>query len=102
MHRSSGVPLRLVREIKQCVEQTSLAGLLGNGRFFIWVLMLAGVAADGLPERQWAEETLARLLQVKGVSRWSEVKEIVESFLWMEFACDGGGIKLWDHVAWAM
>jgi hypothetical protein len=35
---------------------------------------------------------------VEGVSRWSEIKKIVESFLWMDFACDGAAMNLWDDL----
>jgi hypothetical protein len=99
------VPQRLVNEIKKCVDQISLVELVSEGArsFFVWVLMLAGIAADGLPAwRQWAEETLAALLTVEGVSKWSEVKRIVDSFLWMDFACNDGAIKLWETVAEAL
>jgi hypothetical protein len=101
MPRETGLPQRLIKDIKQCVDQTDLLALVSEATrpFFIWVLMLVGIAADGLPERQWAEETLTSLLLIEGASRWNEVKNIVESFLWMEFACDGGAVKLWDKVA---
>jgi hypothetical protein len=103
MPRFTGVPQRLVKEIRQCFDQIGLVVLVSEGArsFFVWVLMLAGIAAEGLPERQWAEETLVVLLKVTAdrVTRWSEIKEIVESFLWMEFACDRGAMKLWDNIA---
>ena len=104
MPRSTGVPQKIIKGIKQCIDQASLVFLTSVGvrRFFIWVLMLTGIAADGLSERQWVEETLTGLLTVEGAFRWSEVKKIVESFLWMGFACDDGAMGLWDNVAAAL
>lgn len=101
MPRWTGVPQRLIKNIKQCVDQTHLAALISEASrsFFIWVLMLTGVAAAGLPERQWAEEMLSVFLVVQGVTRWTEIKKIVESFLWLDSACDGGAMELWDTVA---
>jgi hypothetical protein len=99
MPRSTGIPQRLVTEIKRCIESTSLETLFGGGvSFFIWVLMLTGVAAAGLPERPWFEGRLIDLLTLEGVSRWSEVKSILVSFLWMDSACDGSAMDLWDDI----
>src|ERR1700753_3039560 len=41
MPRSTGVPPRLIQEIKNCVNQASFVDLVGEGtrQFFIWVLM---------------------------------------------------------------
>lgn len=100
MPRSTGIPQRLVAEIKQCIEQTSLETSFGGGAsFFIWVLMLTGVAAAGLPERPWFEGRLIDLLTLKGMTRWAEVKAILSSFLWMDSACDPGAYELWDDIA---
>jgi hypothetical protein len=100
MPRSTCVPQKLVKEIKRYVDQTSILILHGGGRaFFIWVLMLGGTAAVGLPERPWFEGTLVELLWLEGVSRWSEVKRILASFLWMDSACDEGAMGLWDELA---
>lgn len=99
MPRSTGIPQRLVTEIKQGIEATSLEALFGGGvSFFIWLLMLTGVAAAGLPERPWFEGRLIDLLTLEGVSRWSEVKSILASFLWMDSACDGSAMDLWDDI----
>jgi hypothetical protein len=102
--RSTGLPQKLVKDVKQCLEQTNFIFLIDEGvrAFFIWVLVLAGVAADGLPERAWFEESLTDLVIVGGVTRWSEVKKIVESYLWMESGCDSGAMDLWDNVAAAV
>jgi len=100
MPRFSGVPQKLVKEIKSCVEKIDVLILRGGGRhFFIWVLALTGVAAMGLPERPWFEEQLATLLTLESVSRWMELKRIFTSFMWMDTACDEGAMELWDEIA---
>jgi hypothetical protein len=100
MPRSTGVPLRLIEEIKKCVDQTGLVSLMvGTTRpLFIWALMLTGIAAAGLSE-PWIKETLLVLLKMERVSRWNEIKKIVESFLWMDFGCNGTAMELWDDIA---
>lgn len=100
MPRMSGVPQKLVKEIKSCVDRIDVLILGGGGRhFFIWVLALTGVAALGLPERPWFEEQLSALLTLEGVHRWSELKRIFASFMWMDTACDEGAMELWDEIA---
>lgn len=100
MPRSTGVPQRLIKEIKSCVEETTIGTLLGGARhFFIWMLVLTGVAAVGLPERPWYEAQLIGLLTLEKVSRWIELKQILISFLWMDSACDEGAMELWDEIA---
>jgi hypothetical protein len=101
MPPSTGISKRLISQIKHCVDQTSFLVLVSEGArpFFIWVLMLASIAEGDAPERQWFEETLTNLFAIDGVSRWSELKKIVESFLWMESACDSAAMELWDNMA---
>lgn len=100
MPRSTGIPQRLIAEIKKCIEQISMEVLFGGATaFFVWVLMLTGVAAAGLPERPWYEGKLVDLLTVEDVSRWSEVKKIVSSYLWMDSASDEAAMLLWDDIA---
>jgi hypothetical protein len=101
MPRSTGTPQILVKEIQKCIDKTSLTMLVGKitRPFFIWVLMLGGIAAEGLPERLWFEEMLNVLFVIQGTSKWREVKGIMESFLWVESCCDSGAMNLWDNVA---
>lgn len=101
MPRSTGVPPRIIQDIKKCVDQISLVDLFCEAKrpFFIWVLMLTGIATDGLPDRQWVMEMLTNLLALDGVSRWRDIKKIVDSFLWMDFACESGAMELWDDIA---
>jgi hypothetical protein len=97
--RYTGVPQRLIKEIKHCVDHISLEFMFGGGsRFIAWVLMLTGIAATGMPERRWFAERLIDILTLESISRWTEFKRILTSFLWMDSACDGGAIDLWDEI----
>jgi hypothetical protein len=40
----------------------------------IWILFVAGVAAEGTPEKAWFVERISWLVEWQGVKRWSEVK----------------------------
>jgi len=97
---STGCLRRLVLQIQSEMEDVCLEGLYGGGaNFFIWVLFLAGVGAERMPERSWFVERLRDLLALEGVSRWNEIKSVVMSFLWMSSVCDEGGMNLWDDIA---
>jgi hypothetical protein len=97
--RSTRLPQRLVVEIKECVELASPDIMFGGARpFFIWMLMLTGIAAAGMSERPWFEEKLIHILALESVSRWAELKKILLSFLWMDFVCAEGAMELWDEI----
>jgi hypothetical protein len=99
--RSTNTPQNLIKEIRKCIDNMRFTTIVAETTrpFFIWVLMLGGIAAEGLPERPWFEDMLSTLFVIEGISRWSQVKGIMESFLRMESCCDGGAMNLWDNVA---
>jgi hypothetical protein len=97
---STGCPRQLVLQIQSIVEDARLEGLYGcGGKFYIWVLFLAGIWAERMPERPWFVDRLRRLLELEGIYRWIELKMVVTSFLWMSSVCDEGGMNLWDDIA---
>jgi hypothetical protein len=97
---STGAQHRLVLEIQAATKDVSWDTLYGcGGKFYIWVLFLAGIWAERLPERPWFVERLRGLLELEGIFRWQELKRIVVTFLWMSSVCDDGGMRLWDDVA---
>jgi hypothetical protein len=97
---STGCPQRLVLGIKSALEDVRFKDLYGAGaKFYIWVLMLAGIAAERMPERSWFAGHLQGLITLEGISCWTELKDIVLSFLWMSSVCDEGGMNLWEDVA---
>jgi hypothetical protein len=66
-------------------------------RALIWVLTIGGIAATGLPEGAWFVATLRRVTVRSGLSRWQDLKQVLESMLWLESACDRVGKQLWDE-----
>jgi hypothetical protein len=97
---SSGCPRKLVLQIQSVMEGVPLRGLYGcGGKFYIWVLFMAGIWAEKMPERPWFIGRLRSLLELEGVFRWNELKSVVMSFLWVSSVCNEGGMNLWDDVA---
>jgi Fungal specific transcription factor domain len=97
---STGCPQRLVSLLRTAMNDLSFENLYGNeARAMIWILFLAGVAAQGMPQRPWFAQRLRSLLMLERISRWSEVKSLVMSFLWIGSVCDEGAMELWDDVA---
>jgi hypothetical protein len=64
----------------------------------IWVLTLGGIAATGLPNRTWFVAALGRVSACSGLSRWRDLKPVLDGILWLDCACDFGGQQLWEEV----
>lgn len=64
----------------------------------IWILTLGGIAATGFPERLWYVTTLGRIIACSCISRWQDLKQILELMPWLETACDRAGQQLWNEV----
>ena len=64
----------------------------------IWILFLAGAAAKGLPEKVWCVEILRALVDWHGLKRWSDVKQLLRSFVWEPNAMDEPAKDLWDDI----
>jgi hypothetical protein len=60
----------------------------------IWVLTLGGIAATGLPNRTWFVTALGRVTAYSGLSRWRDLKPVLDRILWLDSACDFGGQQL--------
>ena len=62
----------------------------------VWICMLAGItAAPGGAQRAWFIKLLTR---TGWACTWDEVKVVLNTFLWMNMACDVGGRILWKEV----
>jgi hypothetical protein len=66
--------------------------------FFLWILVLGGIAALGKPERNWYVTRLARVVKKRHLYGWDEVEEELLAFLWLDSACGPGGLRLWSEV----
>jgi hypothetical protein len=62
-------------------------------------LVTAGTAAERMPERPWFVQRLKALIASEGINRWSGLKAIVNSYLWMSSAMDESAMNLWDEIA---
>jgi hypothetical protein len=96
---STGIPRQLILQIQSEIEDFCLEGLCRfEANFYIWVLVLAGIWAEGMPERLWFINRLRELLASEGVFSWNKLKSIIVPFLWMSSVCDEGGMNLWNDV----
>jgi hypothetical protein len=97
---STGCPQRLVLDLKSALKDVHFQDLYGyEAKFYTWVLVLAGIGAEQMPERSWFVHRLQFLLTLESISRWRELKSVVMSFVWMSSVCDEGAMHLWDEVA---
>lgn len=97
---STGVPQRLVSRIQSEIDKVCFPDLNSHeAKFYIWVLFLAGIWAEGMPERPGFIKRLTYLLQSEGIYRWKHLKDVLMLYLWMSAVCDEGGMILWDEVA---
>ncbi len=54
--------------------------------------------ASDTKERDWFVRSISIVAKILKIGTWEEVKDIVESFLWLESACGSGGRILWAEV----
>ena len=96
---STGWDRNLVRGIQQTLGNLALETWpVYRSDLHLWALILAGIAAFQKVERSWFVDKLRILAWRKGLSSWSKVVPILKSLLWMDIACQAGGMSLWDEV----
>jgi hypothetical protein len=67
-------------------------------RVLIWALTLGSIAAAGFPEKTCFVAALGKLVVHYGLSRWRDLKQVLESILWLDTACDSAAQQLWDEI----
>jgi len=89
---------RLVRGTKAELDRLTALAYTDDGmaEALVWVLFVAGVAATGMPEKDWFIERLSRLTQ--SMKQWLEVKQLLMSFVWVPDSMDEAAIDLWNEV----
>jgi len=88
----------LVQKLKAAIKSSRIdSEHSGCSEIFLWVLVIGGIAALDKPERSWFVSQLARVVERLKID-WRGVEDILESFLWLEFACNTGGHELWVEV----
>lgn len=97
---STGVLAKLVA-MSQAVSTTMrLEFMLGpSAKTCMWVLFMAGSAAENLPERPWFVERLRMVLVYEAIYDWNTVRDILNSYLWLSSAMDDAAVRLWDEIS---
>lgn len=88
----------LIRQLKAAIKASGIDGKRAEcSEVFLWILVIGGIAALDKPERPWFVSQLARIVERLKID-WRGAEEILDSFLWLEFACNTSGHQLWDEV----
>ena len=59
---------------------------------------MGAIAAIGLPERPWFLSQIRTLSRRMGIGEWEEIKDVLQSFLWLPSASDLDGQDLWIEM----
>jgi hypothetical protein len=89
----------LVQRLKVSIESLKI-GQLADALpdFFLWILVLGGIAAFEKEERSWYVTQLAKLAKKMDIYDWEIIEHKMELFLWMGSACEPGGQRLWSET----
>lgn len=91
--------LSLVKRLRYCLEMGDDKAIPSHANdFLLWVLVIGGMAADRTPDAPWYIRRLAQLGKRLNLPSWRAAKKMIESYLWLDRACDHGGIQLWVKV----
>ncbi|QDS75453.1 hypothetical protein FKW77_004118 [Venturia effusa] len=98
---STGVMAKLVAMSQSAFETMRLEVMLGDSaKICIWMLFMAGCAAESMSEeRAWFVERLRLLLFSEAIYDWAAVREILDSYLWLSSAMDEAAIRLWHEIS---
>jgi hypothetical protein len=63
----------------------------------LWCAMIGGITAGDLGPaiRSWWAARVRQLCEALDLKTWSEVQQLMRSFVWTNVACDHSGNKLW-------
>ncbi|KAF8848972.1 hypothetical protein BDZ45DRAFT_252598 [Acephala macrosclerotiorum] len=56
-------------------------------KFLLWVLVIAGAATDGHPDRKWLAGLLSRLKGRQKLESWEEALPILKEYAWVDNLC---------------
>ena len=90
----------LVRKLKVALLLSNAENETVCSEILLWMFVLGGIGALDKPERGWFVACLVVLVSKTrlNLTNWKGVEAILEKFLWLESACDGGGRLLWSEV----
>ncbi|KAL3440821.1 hypothetical protein BJX65DRAFT_300179 [Aspergillus insuetus] len=92
---------RLVERLK--IEVEAYKGIIPSKtpatlRFNYWCLFSGGMASQAGEQRSWFTAELKACSILHGVQKWTEVKTMLESILWIECACEEAGKQFWRYA----
>jgi hypothetical protein len=64
----------------------------------LWVTVMAAIASIASENRSWFVCILDRLINRFKITRWFEMKEILQKYLWFDGTNDTDGVKLWEEI----
>lgn len=67
----------------------------GMVKVLILMLFFGGVAAKGTTDRVWYIEMLSGLMKMQVLTKWTEVKQLLWSFVWAHILNEEA-MELWD------
>ncbi|EXJ58220.1 hypothetical protein A1O7_05645 [Cladophialophora yegresii CBS 114405] len=71
--------------------------------FLIWVCMIGAMAcpaaADRTRTRFFSERLNAYAAAEGGISSWSQLRRLLKGFLWLDRACEDGGLAVWSGLS---
>ncbi len=72
-----------------------------DGVFLVWVSMIGAMACQPTDEdrRGFFLESLTSFTLEMGILSWIELKSILHDFLWLDRACETGGLTIWKMVS---
>jgi len=90
---------KLVQRLKVAITLLDIKAFgIDLSGVLLWMVVLGGIAAFDTPERSWFASQLAFIVRRLDIEEWVEMENILETFLWLESACDQGGRLLWDEA----
>lgn len=95
--RAAPIPT-LVRLVKHEIGLHLPYAAAESGVVLLWSLVIGGIAAINMVERSWFVLALHELALGMGICRWKEARALAKSMLWLDFACNSAGERLWYEV----
>jgi hypothetical protein len=65
---------------------------------FVWILFMGGIASVGSEEHPWFVSSSTIFSDVIHLNAWTDVKKLLECFLWLGSTNDADGMELWAEI----
>lgn len=82
---------------RTCLEEVS------NSRtppqLMTWLLMVGAAGVFDTSDDVWLEPLLSSSLGMCGIGSWSEMRELLESFLWIDLVFERSGKRMYESIA---